>query len=987
MHHPPCLCVVAAASVLAALTTVSPVQPVESLAASRQGSDLLVRSSGWQATIDIPSARIRSFLLDGMELTRLEASGRGGWAADPASHRPEFSLVDQRTTPVDLDVLLAADGPDLRVTRRFTFRPDRPWVRVDTTWENLSPFAMSGPSSPTVTNLALPGGVARGTEIYSIDRGNGAEVLSPELFVARLYSDPTARALRWAAVTDPAKRVAVAFRLDQPGARLVPPRRSSDGTLTLGWRYPCVPAGHTLTTSFTVLPLRGLAAISELNGHFAADSSPRNANGRVRSRLEIMPLGDALREVSVVSRTYDADGREMDLCAPLLLSAAKPLSATGGTVIGTSARSPVAWIEHEVFAQGASLGKFTVPTEAHLRARPPHLAREGVLPPAPRPIPMQGSAAGMTPQDVRRTGGKLELWQFDRPGRPESLQDLDLTVRAGSARTVYLGISSPSPVADLTLALQRNGPDQPPASPVPPAAVQFWRLNEDDGPAMLEPFTSASLDPGQTAWCAVTADAGSLAAGTYAGRVMIGSGAERQEVRLVLRVVGRPAPSPRAFGLWYLGSACGAPSSGAALSRLCEFGVDGVTLPASCPDELRWNAEQLGFSILAFSSAGGTGAPGPAAPQRTATALPWPLWIVQGDALPSAAQQLAARAGYVPAVVCTDLDSAAQSVPRRPERRFLLVRDGCPEGAATRLLASGMLGAGEPVWLCLDIEGIDWRRAALELRSLLWAAAWQGLAGVAVLCEAPEEAAGRQWAIWHILRDACDEVAMWRAARSACRRLGQGSDGSPATMAVLAREELERVVGPSDHCLLRVRQQSSGPPYTEVAPENGERCLRMAQFSRAWQATLRATPPGSPRVPPGTPCPLYWQDVPLLEGERLLWAITAPAGEQPWVAGRALQEAIRNRSGRTVLLQRSLPDLTEAGPFRLVWLLDGESVLGSLPDAYRRVLTHPGRRGVVVAQVNGGPVVVLVAGQKHMGTVLHALRDEPDLYSPARRVR
>ncbi len=160
------------------------------------------------------------------------------------------------------------------------------------------------------------------------------------------------------------------------------------------------------------------------------------------------------------------------------------------------------------------------------------------------------------------------------------------------------------------------------------------------------------------------------------------------------------------------------------------------------------------------------------------------------------------------------------------------------------------------------------------MRSAAWSAAYQGLAGLAVDCEPPAREVDRQLAVWHVLRDAVAEAALWRRATRLAATATAGS--SPPRDAVLARAGLEAVIGLSDSGLLPVR--AVRVPFRqvyEIAPATRP-VASLSEFAAARRRTLELAAGLAPLVPAPTIGDLYWRGIPFAESGQVRWTIFAP---------------------------------------------------------------------------------------------------------------
>ena len=338
--------------------------PVRALTVEQEAAGLRVRTAGYSVLVDPANgARITSLVVDGAEMTRLCPDGHGGLFEESHSADFAFDVLRQDADGQRFTLALAARAGTLRIIKEFAFSDAAPAFTVRLTFENAAPYALSGADAPALRHLVLPaGGLATGRELYCTARSRGAEVLSADFLLARAYSAAApAAALRWMAVSEPAGRRTLGFALTDGASRALPPLRAQGGGLLTGWSVPAVPAGSALTVGVLVVPLRGFTALAELNSHFAADAVPGaadavpEAGARGRIHLSLMPL-ESMPDLSIITRTYDAGGRETEPCDPAAARSAGALQGPPGGrgLSGRRASAPHGSCTRSTAAAGSS---------------------------------------------------------------------------------------------------------------------------------------------------------------------------------------------------------------------------------------------------------------------------------------------------------------------------------------------------------------------------------------------------------------------------------------------------------------------------------------------------------------------------------------------------------------------------------------------------------------------------------------------------------
>ncbi|MHC5033439.1 MAG: hypothetical protein ACYTFZ_00160 [Planctomycetota bacterium] len=961
----------------------------------QEGERLVVCAPLYEATIAPDSGgRIVSFVVKGVEMTRLTSDGHGGLVEEVHTADFAFEVVEQRSTDAGLSVVLAADAGDLRVVKEYVFSADRPWFLVRLTFENGSRFPLSGDAAPALRNLVLPGGVGGAArQAYCLDRGLGAEMLSQDVLLSRMHEDPDAP-LRWIAVAEPVSRRSFGFAILNDGCRPVPALRAQGGGVVFGWSYPAVPAGGSLVAELLAVPLEGFAAVAELNGRFAAESLPDSSSSPFQVRLDIMPLREEMRDVSAVTRTYDEAGVETDPCDSLLVETIAPLRRYSGRIAWPGQGQRPAWLVHEIYREGRRVGRFAVPV-SHTAKRPP-IGPAPAGPPELHPaaasaLPSPGSLIPLTEEQEER--GFL-VWQFDGPSARREIRRLALALAEDERRTLFLGIRALRPLQKLRITLAGADTEAAQLKPVPPAAVYLWQVREDTpGSAHLAPLPELSLGADQAAWLALTVDAGQLSVGHYAARLIVSAEGVTSQVPLDLEVLPISAPGARAFGLWYIPAEPGGPLPEPSTAKLSSYGVSALTVPLSDgagavgSGRPVWHGRLRGLTHLSFTAGGGAAPPGSDArkPGQFLLPCPDPAWLVRAEAATSAALRGAVESGYTPALLCERLDAVSPDLlAPRAHIPFYLVRDGSEPGRAAEMLQSGAMDGSESIWLYLDLREADWRRAATEVRSAFWAAAWQGLAGAAVRLPPPYAAVDRESAVWHIVRDARAEVALWREARQAAMAARNSGKANAAALRRLG--VLDLVVGTAGACNLplRLERRAFRNLYRVRAPGRSRR-LGVRHFAAARAKTLEIAARPEPALPATRP-DLRWHGIPLAEEGELRWAIVAQGGESVWRQALAFQQAMRDAAGVAVPLSRAFPSLGQETPL-LVWVATDGTGDAGLPESVREAIADLGGAQLATVALEGGATAALLAEGFDLSALLRTFHSGPGLFPTAAHVQ
>jgi hypothetical protein len=319
---------------------------------------------------------------------------------------------------------------------------------------------------------------------------------------------------------------------------------------------------------------------------------------------------------------------------------------------------------------------------------------------------------------------------------------------------------------------------------------------------------------------------------------------------------------------------------------------------------------------------------------------------------------------------------------------FVLVSDGCEPQKVAQMLASGLLSGEESVWLQMDLRDADWREAATGLRSAFWAAAWQGLAGAAIAGPEPFREVDRHSPIWHIVRDARQEVALWRTVHQRAQAAVDEGGGADALRCLALAEA---AVGTTDGHDLVLRPEKR--PFRALLRVAGRADTGGEPPVSAFEAVDRALLGAAGSLPAAgsagpEPGQVYWDDVPLMKDGRARWAIVASDGDVAWQRGVALQDIIQRAGGPRVPLMRVFPDLKADAPL-LVWLVRGSGGAGGdeWPEAVRAQLDRLQGASLAVVRPEGGPPVAVLGAEADLSAVGRGFQRQPHPYAMARQVR
>ena len=1010
------LCFAAAALTLAA-PRPQPPSPASTLRLSERDIDgeqaLVVENAFYQLTLRPGSGATISSLLFGLghkrQLTAWNPRTYAGLLQETHTADLPFMLADRQTHPDRIVLAFEGGEAPLVVRKVFEFRRGDPCVKVTLLFENRSAFMLGGAAAPCISNVMLPAdGKATGREYYCLDRGHGAEAITPATVLAELnpLSDNDG-ALNWLAVTEAVTRTGLGVAFQDDAARHPSAQKNCDGTIMMQWRYGPIPAYSSMRTELLLVPLQGFAAVSALNGAFIADTVTARGmqNGLVIS-MHLMPLRSDMADVSITTRAYRADGTEMQPFETLLFERVTAYRRDTGKVVLPRQTEALAWLQHELYEEGKKVGQFAVPLSPEARPLPAfksELPSAEVEPLTDRPIepaddyPRTVVAARRYGFLVRRLQGGL----VDPEAGP-----LNIALAADEKETLFFRITAPAGAERLRASIAAGAES---TLAIAPTAAYLWSVRQGtDGSAHMTPFEECKLEPNAAVWVAVTFDAAELTPGRHAARLFIEAGKRPFELPIVVDVFAHRLKPPAGFALWFVDTDS-APEGiePAVLLKLGSHTVSALSLRLSSNASAESlvlaarRAEACRLDMLGFHAPGGGadtaertadgGVPGAAF--LPAPRLGWLLWSGSDDL--KGVGRLRAL-GFEPAVVFPRLPGPADSRQAEPQNapRQWLVDAGCAPGAVPALVQHGRIRPEDSVWLYLDLWESDWLEAAAQVRSAFWAAAWQGLAGAAVRCPQPPASVDSQSVLWHVLRDAREEAALAAEALQEGNALLKAHlEGSHLDLKRAgALEDLRTLLGREDDCLVRIENEKL--PFRDVLRARAglkPPGSSVADFQAAKRHALGFLASAQELLPDSEPwANLYWREAALLENGQVRWAIVATGAGASAQAAKTLQKSIEARTGKTVPILPAFPETqaeARAKQPQLIWLITDEEIPGALPQAVREAATAAGDDLMRVVETDGGTVVVVVGAQADLQALERTFLPGSTLYRPATDVK
>ena len=938
------------------------------------------------------------------EFTAWHEGSMSGLLQEAHTANLTFEISEKETTEDKIILSFSGGKRDLKLHKTYEFYRDLPWFRVRLRFENRSSVPLAGRAAPRLENLLLPAnGNASGRELYCLDRVTGARVMSSDLFRHRFDRSAVAgQDVGWVAVTDPAAMAGLGLVFPEGAPQGLSAHQTTHGETLISLSYERVPPGTSMESEALVVPFDGMTAVSAMHPAFMAnvqvDSSAPN-----RLKLRLLALRWKLNDVSVVVRTYDSQGKELEAYDVVPLDVLEP-----GRIRSVRTRRPEesatpAWIVPEVRSEGKLVDAFSVPVRQDARQCPVDLP----APPQPnfrdltdgeRFLPGPGVSEAPPIQDRGFT-----VWKFQGTPPDAEVNKLDVHIASDESETVFLGVRALKPLDTVRATLATAGDDSGLAGRALASPAAFlWQIVEDSGGSHLMTRSfEAELEQNEVAWIAVTVDGRQLSPDRYGARLVIEADGKVLDIPLTVEVEEHALPPRSAFGMWYIADEPFKNDGlGAIFAALSQYRTSTLTWPitnALNPQEvgrlarrcLRAGMHMLGFSDesrgLSHELLRRLAEEGRAAPLAASRFA----WMTSVPSVSPGADSLGER-GFEPACVMSHLPSPQNgSSADLSAYGSLLVEDGPTPSRIPEFLTEERVRDEASIWLYLDLRGTNWRWAAPRIRGAAWAAVWQGLSGIAVRCPPPCTGGNNQRVIWHILRDACEEAALWREAQLASRRLEdvELADKKLQKQRALALQTFVSTIGEEQESFLRVtpREIPFRTVLRTVRSDNGL-LPPISQFREAKTRMLEVLSEAS-RLVDLRARNLHWHGVPMQVDSKAQWSIVASGSETAWKQAGRLQKSIATLTGRTLDVSRQFPAMPERKESidQLLWLVGPASEIDGVPESIIKALNPLEPPAVVRAP----PflIVNLPADWAALDTLVGTFSEYPTVYRPAADVK
>ena len=944
------------------------------------GRAIVVSTEDYTATLR-PDAggSLASLRYDGAELVYWSSERPAGLFQEASTAGKEFEVERCEHTREEVRVRLEASTDGLRVTKTFLFPAEGSSFRVHIAAENRSPYALTGPAAPRFYAFMTPAGEeSSGVERVCLDAGFGARVMGPGVFTRR-YSSPGAPdgTIRWVGAADVASRRGLAIRFRDAGASS--PRAVLCGDETgISWSMPSVPAGSILRSEARVRIWDGMGAVTAVTDHLLARATVKQKDTPA-VELKLKALNAPLEAVTVVNRLYGPDGRDLGTGQSMAFHTVTDEKVASAVSELPGAKGRVGWLLQTMRSKGNVVGRHVVPLGTPGGICP--LNKNGL--PAPNT-----TATGDHPD----AGSDDTPWTIRVAGTRKNPARLRLHLANNEAETLFLAVEASEDIDHLEARL---APPSGKEKALPASAGTLWRVEDGPEPSMtrLEP---AALDAGASLRLALHVSAAGISPGTLERRLVLEGGGRKVSVPLRMTVRSAEIPASGGFGLWL------APRNGSELSgekttfdRLAAQKVSMMTWPAGADFDverarsLLERAAEAGLHGFGFhqslSAENGPSSLKTAAEGDMLFPATSPLWLLQRIPCWRHSAREPAEFGFVPAGV-TDRLPPGGGRDTSVLRHVLLGGGIGPEGASQKRV-NGDISGESRLWLFHRLADGDPAWAAAELRNAAWAAAWQGMAGMAVDCLPGGDK--RRSALLEVARDAREEAALWRQCRALAAQLRNAKleDEEDQKRRAIVLHDRRTVLGDDADARLRISTDDSGlkPVLRVVTAEEGA-TPTPADF-RAAKRDLLDLLERIQRLLPEQTDHLYWRGRGIVTGGEVRAQIVSDGSESAEEAASDIQSAVKKRTGRTLTIDPTFPSESQlsGGNIELVVVLGNPDDIDSLPAELAgraRASNIP-----ITAQLSGAEIVIAPGESRWARMLVRGLTTRQYLYPTVSEMR
>ncbi len=711
----------------------------------------------------------------GIESTSPGREDFGGLLQEVHTAAFPYEIVAREIDDSAADITLAASGANYGVEKRFSFRAQSPLIQVRLAFDNRTEIPRRGDHAPALANTFHWGGSGHnaGGYYYCIGRPHGGEKYTGRRALHLLHPlmDQESAELSWVAVIDPIFRAGIGIFFPDSGVQGVFAGRNIEGHAELETRMAAIPAQSRLVSDLMLVPLRGFSSVDLISPEMVAETLHHGFSGHRQVMLRIMSLMPGEMDISVVTRAYDAEGREIGLLETLVFDDVQCAELRTGTIdLWEDELNDIAWLRHVIYSGGVRLQQYSVRLAGSSPA-------PGTRPRAPEPPVVErltdGRGDESPPGTVQDADKALRVSQLSGPAW-EAAADMEVSLPANSSHTLFLRVDASEDMQGLQVGLVGARPDDAGAGvrALTAASMFLWEVIEPDSAAAeLRPFRKQDITPDRPVVFAVTLSSRRLSEGVYTAGIMVSTETETLALPLTARVYQVGLAPSEGFALWYIGGDA-MEVSGPAFEMLSRhsadaagFAVSGRSDPAFLRS-LQARAAENNMGMLGYYSPGMAAA----GAERIRSAVVGPdesrsgaaaVWILCAGADGVEAAESVSALGYVPAAFVSRL-SPARALELSGAghfEHFLFGGDICAE-AAQRAERDEFPAADVRLWRYVDLSPYHWRELPVRAREEFLGALAGGASGAAVRTMAPGGVAGGPLLFWHMLRDIREEAAL-----------------------------------------------------------------------------------------------------------------------------------------------------------------------------------------------------------------------------------
>ncbi|MFP4176290.1 MAG: hypothetical protein ACLFT2_03615 [Candidatus Brocadiia bacterium] len=752
------------------------------------------------------------------DITRWDEKTYGGMLGEFQTAGADYEVVERDEGEDRTVIVLRGEAGALTVVKRFEFLHESPAIQVDVRFENHSSHGQMGHEAPALQMLVHPeSNDSRLGRYYCVGDEASARITVAQRAIRELHPEVNGvEHPRWLAVSDSSSRRGAGVLFTDDGPARAGVVKTPEDNLMLRWSYSPLAPHESVETRLLLIPFGRFSALSEVNDRFLADTMVEyDGEDAYEGRFRIMPVEKDLEEVSVVPRLYRRDGTEEQPGEPLVFDRVVAGEVADGEITIEDVPREAGWILYEVYSEGTLAGKFLLRISSDARMPDVDMPSRSEV----RRDLLEDDRPGAY-EPAERTE-EFVLLRPHREGEDSVAEPLSLRLVSGEKETVFLDVRAIEDIESLEMNMgSGEGGQEKEGTPLPASAGYARAVREEDDLAVLDSASETQIDEGEAAGFALTVDTSGLEPGRYSAGIYLEGDNDSLMVPLEVEISPVEVGDLGPFEVWCRPDRL----SAQLLRRGQEAGASGFVTGLSGAGKVVELQEAAGGRPLALGQPGRGGLPELEGQGQDDAGRSDLYWVFYDTADTPDAPTLPGSA-FAP-VLWADWASSfgKESVWAELDADFGFATH-LPEDSPEERGGLGEMGISmEDILWRVDLRDLGWREAEAALRRAFWAATWAGMRGVLIHCDVQPDLADEELVLWHMIRDAREEVSVFNATKRDVERLESSADNdtAQAVLRVRVMNELDRILGRAEECAVSVSGRPMGFGRYFTAYSGGE---------------------------------------------------------------------------------------------------------------------------------------------------------------------